>query len=565
MSDFMLMEPANQSLAELLGNGVKYVVPRFQRDYSWEQEQWEDLWTDIQNLEQEGYHYMGYIVLQRKSQYDFEVIDGQQRLVTLSLLVLAAMQHIQQLVEKNEDVENNQERLKEITGRYIGSKDIVSLRVSSRLTLNRNNERFYKDICSNLRVPQSRGTTVTNKLLSKAFSFFCSKEIGGRGEDIGVFINQFSSRLIFTKIVVQDSLNAYKVFETLNARGVQLSTPDLLKNYIFSVVSQNDNVSDETLDDLDETWSTILSQLGGNNFTDFVRYHHNSHRAFSTKRELFKSVRQLYTLPEQAHGYLQSLLDTAPVYASLSEPYDEWWQRDGGRYRDAIHFLEGLKLFRIRQPYTVLMAAFQKFQPDEFIKTLKYLYFLSIRYNVICRYSANEQEKRYNNISMQISSGKFQRASHVKNSSDYRAIYPTDEAFKNAFEYSKMPSRRSSKKIRFLLADIESRSGQRVNYLDTTLEHICPYNPDQGWYQYFGEGANDIANRLGNMVLLQQDDLGRTDFATKKACYRDTPFALTKKVAGYEDWDLPNLNRHQSWLADQAVRAWRVDWSASFK
>ncbi len=84
MSDFMLMEPANQSLSELLGNAAKYTVPHFQRDYSWEQEQWEDLWTDIESLEQEGFHYMGYIVLRRKGPNDFEVIDGQQRLVTLS-------------------------------------------------------------------------------------------------------------------------------------------------------------------------------------------------------------------------------------------------------------------------------------------------------------------------------------------------------------------------------------------------------------------------------------------------------------------------------------------------
>ena len=179
MSDFMLMEPANQSLAELLGTGVKYVVPRFQRDYSWEQEQWEDLWADIQNLEREGYHYMGYIVLQRKSQHDFEVIDGQQRLVTLSLLVLAAMRHIGQLVDKDEEVENNQERLREITGRYINSKDVASLRVRSRLTLNRNNDRFYKDICSNLRVPQIRGGTVTNRLLGRAFGFFLQQEDRG--------------------------------------------------------------------------------------------------------------------------------------------------------------------------------------------------------------------------------------------------------------------------------------------------------------------------------------------------------------------------------------------------
>ena len=560
MSDFMLMEPANQTFSELLSNGVKYTVPRFQRDYSWEQEQWEDLWADIEGLDQEGSHYMGYIVLQRKNQMDFEVIDGQQRLVTLSLLVLATMQHIQRLIDNNEDADNNQERLQEITGRYIGSKDIVSLRVSSRLTLNRNNGRFYKDICSNLRPPQARGITATNNLLKQAFNFFCDKNVGSNGEEIGEFINRFSSRLIFTKIVVQDNLNAYKVFETLNARGAKLSTPDLLKNYIFSVVTQNDDVSDETLDELDETWSGILTQLGENDFTDFVRYHHNSQWPLVSKNGLFKSVRQLYTLPGQAHGYLNSLTEAVPVYASLSNPYDEWWQQEGGKYREAIHFLDGLKLFGIRQPYTILMAAFlRNFTPDEFIKTLKYLYVLSIRYNVICSYSPSEQEKRYNNIAIKIADGEFQRASHVKNSPDYQALYPADEAFKNAFEYYKMPSRRSSKKIRFLLAEVENNAGRNVRYLDTTLEHVCPYNPEQAWRQYFGEGANDIADRLGNMVLLEQDDLGQAEFDTKKAHYLKTPFRLAKKVAEYDHWDQANLNRYQSWLADRAVRTWRVD------
>ena len=560
MSEFMLMEPANQSFSELLSNGIKYTVPRFQRDYSWEQEQWEDLWADIEGLDQEGFHYMGYIVLQRKNQQDFEVIDGQQRLVTLSLLVLATMQHIQRLIDNNEDAENNQERLQEITGRYIGSKDIVSLRVSSRLTLNRNNGRFYKDICSNLRPPQVRGITATNNLLRRAFDFFCDKNVGNSGEEIGEFINRFSSRLIFTKIVVQDTLNAYKVFETLNARGVQLSTPDLLKNYIFSVVTQNDDVPDETLDELDETWSGILTQLGEYDFTDFVRYYHNSHKPLVSKKELFKSVSQLYTTPEQAHDYLRSLTEAVPVYASLSNPYDEWWQQEDGKYREAVHFLDGLKLFGIRQPYTILMAAFlRNFSPDEFIRTLKYLYVLSIRYNVICSFSPSEQEKRYNNIAIQIAEGEFQRASHIKNSPDYRALYPADEAFKNAFEYYKMTSRRSSKKIRFLLAEIEKNAGRNVRYLDTTLEHVCPYNPDQAWHQHFGEGANDISDRLGNMVLLEQDDLGQADFETKKAHYLKTPSRLARKVAEYDHWDLANLNRYQSWLADQAVRTWRVD------
>ena len=167
------------------------------------------------------------------------------------------MKKIEALVEADNEVENNKERLTEIIGRFIGSKYIVSLKVSSKLTLNRNNHRFYKDICSKLSPQNQCGLTKTNHSLKQAFEFFDHKEMGVTGSEIARFVERFSSRMIFTKIVVQDSLNAYKVFETLNARGVKLSMPDLLKNYIFSVITKNDDIIDERLDELYEDWSSI--------------------------------------------------------------------------------------------------------------------------------------------------------------------------------------------------------------------------------------------------------------------------------------------------------------------
>jgi uncharacterized protein with ParB-like and HNH nuclease domain len=289
-NNFMAMQPSNASFEELIGNGVKYLIPKFQRDYAWTLEQWEDLWADIQTLHKEHFHYMGYIVLQRKGQHDFEVIDGQQRLITLSLLILVAMRKVKDLIDTGIDVSANEERLKEITNRFIGVKDIVSLRVTSKLTLNRNNSAFYKSICSQLTPPNQRSLTATNKLLRNAFEFFLTKPMGITGEEIARFIGHFSARLMFTKIVVQDSLNAYKVFETLNARGVQLSTPDLLKNYIFSVIDQNGDVTEDTLNELDEQWSSIVSQLGIQNFTDFTRYHHNFQEKFAELKNLYFST-----------------------------------------------------------------------------------------------------------------------------------------------------------------------------------------------------------------------------------------------------------------------------------
>ncbi len=557
---FMLMEPTNQTFQELIGNGVKYQVPRFQRDYAWDREQWEDLWSDIETIKDEQYHYMGYIVLQRKSQHDFEVIDGQQRLITLSLVVLGAMKNLQMLINKIDDTDENIERLRILTERYIGSKNPISLKVDSKLSLNRNNSSNFRLICASLEAPNKRGQTNTNKLLNKCFKFFEEKKMGNTGQEIAEFIERVSSGMVFTKIVVQDDLNAYKVFETLNARGVQLSTPDLLKNYIFSVVTKDNNIPDDELNDLDESWSEIVSQLGESNFTDFIRYHHNFQATLVTKKDLFSSVRKLVNTPEKAYEYLRSLSQYAPVYASLLNPHDEWWANQDVVYRNVKKYLEGLDLFNIKQPLTVLMVAFTQFSGEEFVKLSKYLYILAIRYNVICHLSPNEQENAYNQLAIKIHAKECTRASHVKNNEIFRKLYPSDESFFNAFEFHKMPSKRSAKKIRFLLAEIETYLGHETDHTKTTLEHICPYNPDESWDNYFGEGVNDIQDRLGNVVLLERDELKRANFEDKKRAYLDAHYPLAKQVASYDKWSLQNLNAYQAWLSKQAVETWKVSY-----
>lgn len=559
MSKFMLMEPTNQTFQELIGNSVKYCVPRFQRDYAWSDEQWEELWADIETLDDEHYHYMGYIVLQRRGQYEFEVIDGQQRLITLSLIVLAAMKKTQSLIDSEHEVGANEKRLKVFYERFIGSLNPVSLHVDSKLSLNRNNSRDFKSICSNLEVPNKRGLTRTNTLLHKAFNFYLTKNMGTTGREVAEFIARFAAGMVFTKIVVQDDINAYRVFETLNARGVQLSTPDLLKNYIFSIVTANEDIPDGELDELDEKWSSVLIQLGESNFSDFIRYHHNFQQQLVSKKGLFSSVRKLADSQIKAYAYLKSLTDFSPIYASLLNPDDSWWASQNVIYRDAKGYLDAFNLFNIKQPFTILMIAFDKFSADEFVKLTRYLYVLSIRYNVVCHQSPKQQEKNYNHIALKIFKEQYVRASHVKNGAEFKKLYPNDPMFSNVFDFHKMPSRQSPQKIRFLLSEIESFLGQATDTSTISLEHVCPYNPNEHWHEYFGEGVNDIQDRLGNVVLLENDSLKRASFEDKKKAYRQTQHPLANKIAEYDDWTLRNLNDYQLWLAKQAVNTWKVE------
>lgn len=408
MSDFMLMAPANQTFGELFSNGVKYEVPKFQRDYAWSLEEWEDLWLNIEAIDDEKVHYMGYMVLQQKSQHEFIVIDGQQRLITLSVIVLAVMKKLQNLVDKRVDQEANKQRLTVFTDRFIGVTNAVILTVENKLSLNRNNRRNFRNISSNLKPLREIGMSRTNLLLNEAFDFFVQKITIRDASELARFVEKLADKLFFTKIVTQDSINAYKMFETLNARGVQLSTPDLLKNHIFSTLTRNDNVTDTQLDDLDEEWAFIIAQLGAANFTDFICHHHNMQMGIVSRRGLFKSVKQMVETSVAASNYLRSLVVSAPIYSALLRSGDEWWRTYSNYLHRITHYLTALRLFEITQPFSILMAVILKnFTNEEFCNALKYLYILSVRYNIICHFSPNEQEKAYNKIAMKVFNGEF--------------------------------------------------------------------------------------------------------------------------------------------------------------
>ena len=87
-----IQDSTTNHFGSLIRSGGKYIIPKFQRDYSWDVEQWDDLWQDIENMIAEsGDHYMGYLVLQSLKGKDCQIIDGQQRFTTITILILAAI------------------------------------------------------------------------------------------------------------------------------------------------------------------------------------------------------------------------------------------------------------------------------------------------------------------------------------------------------------------------------------------------------------------------------------------------------------------------------------------
>ncbi|MFN0072839.1 MAG: DUF262 domain-containing protein, partial [Chloroflexota bacterium] len=153
MASSSLLNTRTTNLIELLGNGSVYRVPPYQRDYSWTEEQWDDLWTDILRVHEHlsERHYMGALVVEAKSDREFQIIDGQQRLATLSILALAVIDRLNSMPGDAVISEANRERAAALRSRFIGEKDPASLVESSKLFLNETDDAFYQDYLVQLR------------------------------------------------------------------------------------------------------------------------------------------------------------------------------------------------------------------------------------------------------------------------------------------------------------------------------------------------------------------------------------------------------------------------------
>ena len=555
-------DTSNKTFREILGNGLKYEVPRFQRDYAWTEEQWSDLWQDIEEViqEQDDEHYMGYLVLQRINDNTSIIIDGQQRLTTVTLIIIAALYQLKELVENKDHPEDNQRRLEALQRSYIGALNPVSLTVENKLQLNRNNQSYFKTYLASLQKPRVSRIKRSEKQLADACRFFQDKfkAVKWSGDKIAGFIEAMASRLLFTTIRVGSEVNAYRVFETLNARGVQLSTPDLLKNFIFSAIDQNHSAHETLITEIEDQWSRVLDQLGKSDFSHFLLTEWNRRNPLARKNDLFKRIKRSITTQEAAFAQLRNLDQAAEIYTAIQDADDEFWKTH--KLPDALPSLQALNLFNISQPVGIFISAWEKWSRQDFLTLLRIVEIISLRYNVICQHGASEQEGIYNQVARAIYDGK----SLVEVLPDLRRVYPKDDEFKHSFAMRSFKTRNTSKKARYLLARIE-RHLSPENVLDEsllTLEHILPEHPNEEWCNDFGdEGIEDWAERLGNMTLMTgsaNKDIDQQPFPTKKNWLADSPYLISRKASEYQEWNKAAIESRQRWLADQACAIWRV-------
>lgn len=550
----------------LVGNGKIYRVPPYQRDYSWKEEQWEDLWNDILELRgnRDDRHYMGALVVESIADREFSIIDGQQRLATLSILALAVLKQLQTLASEGADPEANTERSSELRKRFIGEKDPASLIESSKLFLNETDNAFYQDYLVQLKDPiNPRGLSQSNRLLWDCFNFYLDalKELEVDGEGLAKLLNETAAQqLLFILITVDDELNAYTVFETLNARGLELSATDLLKNYFFSRVKVKSD-----LDALQRRWGMLVNTVRQERFPEFLRYHLLcEHRKIRTQR-LFKIVRDQVADGKAVFSLIEALEGRAELYTALSDPNHEFWiDRPGCRL-----YIRTLRLFRVRQLTPLLFAAWENFDPNDFERLLKLVVAITFRFTVVAGLNTNELEPVSHDAAKVILDRSAKGPADVFRS--LQSIYVDDQRFMDSFSFIEIPTQGQKKRLaKYVLCELESYLSGRQCDFETdpaTIEHILPENPGADWEEALNpDRIEKIVYRIGNLTLLEPSlnrAVGNESYSVKIDHYRRSRYTITNGLVEVvpTEWSEELIANRQRELAKIAAKVWRSDFA----
>ncbi len=565
-----LLDARTVSYLELIGNGKSYSVPPYQRDYSWTEEEWSDLWNDIVGLREAPAerHFMGPLVVEARSDLDFVVIDGQQRLATLGLLALAVIARLLALAEEGTEPEANRIWAQRLRDRFVGEKHPTSHFESSRLSLNEANDGFWQSYLVRLRKPRNpQSLPRSNRLLHDGFLYFGERldelgELQSGGEAMAsLMFEAVARKLLFVLIIAGDDLDAYTVFETLNARGVGLTTTDLLKNYLFAQLRDPTDRAE-----LDRQWRGLVGTVSPERFPEFLRTHLLTEQPeVRHPRRLFRTVREnFYALPEVI-GLIERLDERSELFAALSDPGHELWTERP----EARPFLRELVLFRVPQTAPLLLAAWERFPPPDFDRVLKLISVISFRYRVVSGRNGGGLEQVCARAARRITDGTARSPAAVS-----RLLEPLqveDTKMRQDFARLRVNTRGPRKKLaRYILARLESdASGSHIDPETDpgTLEHILPENPGEEWEAAFPPDRQEAYTyRIGNLALLAAGanrEIGRRPYSEKLTAYRRSTYALTREIAELapEEWTPALLEYRQQRLADRAVHIWRSDFA----
>ncbi len=348
------MKASETNLQPVIEGTKQYVVPLFQRAYSWDKKEWETLWNDLLELCEEDEprdHFIGSMVTMPTDSVPqgvskFLLIDGQQRLTTIFILLALVRNEAKSSVGSTLAQEIEETLL---TNRFKQGEDVWKL-----LPTQADRKAF-------LQLLQTGDTIQQTTRVSKASEFFRRRLRSSEAPDLEILKKVIVDNLVLVSIVLDPDDNPHLIFESLNAKGKPLSQADLIRNYFFMRIHANQQ---QRL--YETTWEPIQEQLG-DSLTECIRHFLMKDGALVKRGEVYFALKRGADTKSQEEviDYLREIAKFANYYAKLLRPGEE----DSYKLRERIKRLNRLEvtvaypfLLNVYDDYTI-----QRISEDEFV------------------------------------------------------------------------------------------------------------------------------------------------------------------------------------------------------
>lgn len=555
------MKATEASLLEFLRKSPQFVVPIYQRSYSWTEKECQQLWDDILrsgNDDTIRAHFIGSIVyiqqgiLQVASQSRLLVIDGQQRLTTIMLVLEALAIHL----PPTEPVPGFS--AKKIRHYYL-LNPLEEGEQSFKLILTQTDKLSLLRIMQQDRLPDNPSLNISHN-----FRFF-KRKIEALGEDLGALCKGLQKLMIVDISLHRGQDNPQLIFESMNSTGRDLSQADLIRNFVLMGLD-----TDEQARIYNKFWRPMETEFGqaayGKHFDSFMRHYLTFRTGVLPK---IKAVYEAFKRYAHSSHILSKGVDT--LVADVHKYANYYCAMGLGKEKDenlapAFQYLREL---RVDVTFPLLLEIYGDYQQglltaEELVEAVELVESYLFR-RAVCTIPTNSHNKTFATFSRSIDKDRYIDSirAHFYDMRSYRR-FPKDEEFRRELETRDLCNcpRRS-----YWLRRLENYGRKEPVPVDEyTIEHIMPQNPklSDSWKTTLGENWQHIhatwLHTLGNLTLTGYNtEYSDHSFERKREMpggFRESPLRINDWLRSRETWDEDAIRARSKLLSERATTIW---------
>jgi uncharacterized protein with ParB-like and HNH nuclease domain len=530
------------------------VVPLFQRPYTWSEKQWRTLWEDVMvfypedDTNDKATHFMGAVVTMPARSVPvgvnkFLIIDGQQRLTTISILMCA----VRDLLPEEQHAARRRIQHHYLTND--GSEGTEFFKILPT----QGDRAFYAGLV------QGSGNPIADSQFKKAYDYFRRRLRGetDEGEEIDPkrILEIIEKRLMVVMINLSDTDDPYLIFESLNFKGAPLEQSDLVRNYFLMRFAVSDQQAV-----YDGLWLPMQTRLGVG-LTEFMRHLLGAEGEEVRKGDVYTAVKRLVT---------DSDSDSVRILMTRMERLSTLYVRITGEVSDPqadlSHYFDLFRRLDFGSVYPLLLALYEdyvdgQFALTEFLATVGILLSYIVRRNVV-GVPSNSLSGLFIALckSKPVTETPSAWLSAALASESKNRRWPTDLEFADRWLCSPVYG---SRVCQVILECLEQSYGHHevVSFADASIEHVMPQALTPEWYEMLGAEAAEIQGQwlhtIGNLTLTGYNpELSNRSYGEKKMFFSTSHFELNRHFGALEKWSAAQIEDRANTLFKIALQLW---------